>query len=211
VTAGKIAERLAAMRISGTHYTHGFFVNSGLNDQGCGYDCRLVGYAQQGWLAQQLKLMPTALYLVTQNDRTPFCWVDSSLVCWTTANQYMTDKGSIPPIFRNLFSPDECLWYLFHDSGYLQHGLYYLDAGNYQWTFHDQSRAWVDSSLRAGYLCQWPNREARANTIYRAVRLGGWAPWGNREDQQARWRLQALQAGYTVNPEGLLITPRKVL
>jgi hypothetical protein len=175
-------------------YPNGFLVNSGLGGQTRGYQCDQVGFQEPGWFERTLHLMPTAIYRMQQNVETPFCYIDGQMRCWTTAQNYLTDKGSIPPFGRSLFSQDECLWYLFHDSGYMRHGLYQFAPLTQTFSSVPLTRTVVDQMLRAGYLCQWPECTWRASAIYSAVRAGGWAPWGrDAAAQQSDWQ-QRLEA-----------------
>ena len=168
----------------GTQYPNGFYVNSGLGNQYPGYKSYQIGFDVQSWWANRLHLMPTALFQVDLDPEAPFCWISPDGKCYRADTGFITDWGSIPAIFQNLISPDECIWFLMHDCGYADHGLWVLDPLALKFLSVPLTRGDVDGDLKLGYLCQWPDRPDRAKVIWGAVRLGGWVPWG--EDHAAK-------------------------
>ena len=168
---------------------YGVLLNTGLGGQPDGFTLPQRGFKPEAWDNRYLGLAPTSLYEFTAIPEHPLMYCDPNGTVWQTDRHFFTDKGSIPNIFRWKFSPDECCWFLFHDSAYMYHGLYRMDPADGTFSLQPWERSTADSRLHDGYLIQWPEGKYRADTIWAAVRVGGGIPWNaDRGAQEAQWR-----------------------
>jgi len=88
-----------------------------------------------------------------------------------------TDMGSIPPALQIFFHKDRFLkGYIFHDSGYKDHGLYFLYPGETEYEFVQMSRREVDGMLLR-IICASDGNAIEQNMIYAGVRAGGGKGW----------------------------------
>lgn len=88
-----------------------------------------------------------------------------------------TDMGSVPPALQIFFHKDRFLkGYLFHDSGYLNHGLYFLFPGKDEYEFVEMERSEVDALLRTIIGASGGNK-TEMNMIWAGVRAGGGKGW----------------------------------
>ena len=127
------------------------------------------------WL---LPLPSKAIYEFKLKDDDPLAFVmpDGTKV-QPDRHEAETDMGSIPPAFQIVFRKDRFLKsYIFHDSGYVNHGLYFKAKGQDEYEFVEMSRLEVDAMLQQMIYASGGNMLER-HAIYRAVRMGGGIPW----------------------------------
>ena len=84
---------------------------------------------------------------------------------------WTTDYGSIPKAFQNIFSPMK------YGAAYLLHDWLYASEG--------ESRSECDWILLEALQAQGANWFTR-NTIYSAVRAGGWAVWRKHDKKEVQ-------------------------
>ena len=88
--------------------------------------------------------------------------------------------GSVPYSLQLVFPKDEFLLsYLFLDSGYIHHGLYFCKQGSITFHFKQLSRKEVDHLLLVMVGAEGGGRFKR-NAIHRGVRLGGASGWADK-------------------------------
>lgn len=90
----------------------------------------------------------------------------------------LTDLGSIPPPVQSFFPPAEAPFAYFpHDVGYACGGLWTAMSVDGPWVFTKMSRRELDDLCLRNILEAGGTTLLRRNTIYDAVRCGGWAAW----------------------------------
>jgi hypothetical protein len=107
-------------------------------------------------------------------------------------NHLFTDGGSVPKPFQFFISPLRYIGFPFHDSGYLEGGLWVSPQFRDCFEFRKMSRREMDDLLYEMCLGD-PNPSClvTADVIWAAVRLGGeYADYG-KGDAKWRYRLQA--------------------
>lgn len=167
----------------------GLLLNTGLNGQPDGYVCQQRGFLPNGFFGNFLRLAPTAIFEFTLHPDHPLMYIDPQFNVFQTDRHFFTDKGSIPTIFKWKFSPDECLWFFYHDSAYMYHGLWRMIKTTGKFEFESWSQKNADDGLHDGYLIQWPQYSLRADTIWAALRCGGSFAWNKkRNEQELEWR-----------------------
>lgn len=167
----------------------GIMLNTGLLGQPDGFTCPQRGFKTPGLDVRMFGLAPTSLYEFTAHPVHPLMYVDSKGNVWQCDRHFFTDRGSIPSALRWKFSPDETLWFFFHDSGYMYHGLFLMDRNTGKFNLQPLTRDIVDNFLHDGYMSQWSDGKHRANMIWSGVRIGGSIPWnGHRGNDELDWR-----------------------
>ena len=88
-----------------------------------------------------------------------------------------TDGGSIPPLFRIFWTTTRWLLsFLFHDSGYLHHGLYFAGPDDTEFVFVKMPREAVDHLLYECIVYEGGGPSQRY-PIFTAVSLFGQESW----------------------------------
>ena len=89
-----------------------------------------------------------------------------------------TDMGSTPMSLQLLFPKDEFLLsYIFHDSGYNHHGLYFKGPKAHVYGFKPMTREDVDKLCLLRMIEVEGGGVIKRNMIYRIVRMCGGSPW----------------------------------
>jgi len=123
-------------------------------------------------------IFPKAIYEFTLDEDDPLTFVDTDGTrIQPDRHLAETDMGSVPWLAQLAIPKDRFLLsFLFHDSAYKHHGLYFAVAGSDLFVFVPLSRKEVDDLLRQMCGAEGAWYQTRA-AVYSAVRVGGWASW----------------------------------
>ena len=117
--------------------------------------------------------------------------------------RFVTDHASVPRLFWNIFPPVDPRWSraaVVHDYGY-RFGAYPIEGGNF---LRFGTRAGVDNLFLAAMEADGAGWLAR-HTLYRAVRMGGWATWNKyrKEEQIMVEQIKRVQKVVGVTADGI--------
>ena len=89
-----------------------------------------------------------------------------------------TDMGSTPRSLQLFFPSSEFICsYIFHDSAYNHHGLYFKHPNAHQYIFRKMTRKDVDKLCLCRMIRVEGGGPIKQRMIYRMVRMFGGAPW----------------------------------
>jgi hypothetical protein len=125
------------------------------------------------------------LWEVGNRTRDPLTYHDPNGFKLRPNHSFVTDFGSVPfiaqAIIPRIFSSFR--WrksYTFHDSGFMEKGLWYAEEGSDEWSFKPMTRRELDN-----YLPVWIRAEGggtiNSAPIWFGVKLGSWSAWGKKD------------------------------
>lgn len=122
----------------------------------------------------------------------PLTYEDMDGVQWQPNRNFLTDMGSIPSVLAlipGLAKDDRLISYIFHDSGYIHHGLYCRVRPDKFFSYTQLSRARCDAMLRemvrVDPTSATGSSSLQAWAIYAAVRLAGQSAWNKHAEPPA--------------------------
>ncbi len=117
-----------------------------------------------------------AIFEFTLETPSPLIFEDHAGNWWMTDNHFFTDWGSVPVSIQWLIPKDTYLGYLFHDSSFGHHGLWFLEKGAKVFEFNQLTMGESNDMLYQMMLAQgaW---KVTAVTVYEAVELAGSFAW----------------------------------
>lgn len=153
------------------------FYNSGQNGQSKGYDSYVCRYQKRLWGLLQPKAIIKVELAEKPEERLFYVAEDGT---WYQPNRsYESDWGSIPPALQPIIPKDRYLGFLFHDSGYMEEGLWVSNDKGATWTFKRMSQKEVDALLKEMVKHDpAPGPAWHKRIIYRMVRLFGGGSFG---------------------------------
>lgn len=157
------------------------FINSGMNGQIRGFEVWPIKQVPYLWLLSK------TIYQYQENSLSPMTFIHPD-GRWIRPNKsFQTDQGSIPRMLRLVIDKDRFLIFYFHDSGYMEKGLWVSNDKSVTWEFQKMERSEVDDLLLPGISFDpCPGNAATAYAVWSVVRMfGGFAGWGKGDRKKA--------------------------
>jgi hypothetical protein len=106
----------------------------------------------------------------------PLIFEDGTGNLWMPDKHFFTDWGSIPVLLQWLIPKDTYLGYLFHDSSFKHHGLWFCSKGETVWRFQPLTMTQANKLLYQMMRAQqsWPST---ALTVYNTLQGVGVFAW----------------------------------
>jgi hypothetical protein len=132
---------------------------------------------------KQMLIFTKAIFEFTSDPNAPITFEDSNYNQWRTNNHFFTDWGSIPIILQPIIPKDIYLGYLFHDSGYGEHGLWIKKCGKNNFEFKELTIKEVNELLYQMMMSQnaW---KITATTVYDTLQVVGRFAWNNAQEKR---------------------------
>ncbi len=119
-----------------------------------------------------------AIFEFSLDSKAPLIFEDKDGNWWMPDRHFFTDWGSIPITLQWLIPKDTYLGYLFHDSGYKHHGLWFSEAGYQKFCFKKLTMTQANELLYDMMLAQgaW---KVTAITVYDTLQIAGRIAWNS--------------------------------
>lgn len=138
-------------------------------------------------------LMRKAVFDFTLDDFAPLTYMRYNGELVRPDRHFVTDKGSIPVCLRWLIPSDTYERpYLFHDSAYLHHGLWFQSPFGHEFIFKPMSMDEANRLLSEMMDSEGAWRLTR-NTVFKAVKWFGRFSWNNGERRVKAGSQQAIE------------------
>ena len=122
-----------------------------------------------------------AVYRFALHDPMPIMFRRANGELIQPDRRFFSDMGSIPISLQWAIPKDTYLEpYLFHDSAYLHHGLWFRGVDDLCFSFRALT-VWESNALLKEMMLAQGAWSITANAVYGAVQACGWAIWANAE------------------------------
>lgn len=154
------------------------FYNSGMNGQTRGFYLYPVQQVPYLWLWGK------TIYEFDLDPTIPLTFVGTDGIWYRPNKSFQTDMGSIPRMLRTMIDKDRFIGFFFHDSGYMEKGLWVSDDKGVNWYFRAMQRAEIDHLLAVMISHDpCPGNLVTACAIWAAVKSFGWMSYGKGDEK----------------------------